>query len=93
MTIKRFWAFTGAYYYPAGGCGDAHASFDTVEEAVAWIKAHGEEWAHIHDMEQDAEVSTFEVMRGALRYVGGVGKHDRVLRRWDGSKFVGEETL
>lgn len=91
MTVKRFWAFTGADYYPGGGCNDAHAAFDTIDEAVAWIREHGEDWAHIHDMLSDVEVSSFDIVRGPLRYVDGVGRHDRILRRWDGKQFVSEQ--
>ena len=70
--MKRFWAFHGETYYPDGGCGDTHASFDTAGEACRWLCAelkidlatgardvrHQSNWAHVWDMELDGEVVT-----------------------------------
>lgn len=81
MSIKRFWAFTGADFEALGGCGDSHASFDTVEAAIAWIQQNGMEWANVHDMLEDVEVASFTIARGPLHYVNGVGVHDRILKR------------
>lgn len=35
--VKRFLVFGFDSYYPAGGWNDFKASFDSYEEAVAWI--------------------------------------------------------
>lgn len=73
MGIKRYWAFCGQDYYPTGGMFDGHASFDTIDEAIAWSKdrmENGEpvelggykpsvDWAHVWDMQTDVEVGRY----------------------------------
>ena len=54
--MKRYLAFMGEHYYPAGGMEDFVASFDSQDEAVDYIiKRSGKDWmytwAHIYDME------------------------------------------
>jgi hypothetical protein len=71
--MKRFWAFAGVSYYPAGGMGDSHASFETPEEAEAWAlqqcASNQECWAHVWDMESDVEIVSFDKLAlGVNRY-------------------------
>lgn len=35
MKMKRFVTFHGEKYYPAGGIGDYHSSYNTMDEAEA----------------------------------------------------------
>lgn len=36
--MKRYLLFAGHHYYPIGGRHDFQQDFDTVAEAIAWIK-------------------------------------------------------
>lgn len=53
--MKRFWLFSGDYYYPQGGMRDFIESFDTKEEAKElYLKIKTEwsyQWYHIFDLE------------------------------------------
>lgn len=59
--MKRFAVFAGLTYYPGGGMADFVKSFDTEEEANAFIDSGGVEgvigftsdWDEIVDMDND----------------------------------------
>lgn len=53
--MKRFWTFSGDTYYPIGGMQDFKGSFDTKEEASAFLLKKfnmGFEWFHIYDSQE-----------------------------------------
>ena len=39
MSLKRFILFAGEHYYPGGGTRDYVNSFDTLEEAMAFVES------------------------------------------------------
>lgn len=67
--MKRYLAFIGEVYYPSGGMGDFIGDFDTLEEAIIFIKKSVDEskysetfeqqwgytWAHVWDTETRTE--------------------------------------
>lgn len=63
--LKRFAAFYGHDYYPSGGFGDFEGSFDTPEEAIAFLEARSREayapawmwdWGHVVDLTNSEKV-------------------------------------
>ena len=50
--MKRYFLFTGDYFYPAGGMNDFDNSFDSLEAAIEYVKAsHSRmQWHHVVDM-------------------------------------------
>ena len=44
MKRKEFHVFAGSLYYPTGGLGDYHASFETIEEAREKVNELMKEW-------------------------------------------------
>jgi hypothetical protein len=53
-SLKNFLLFAGDVYYPSGGWDDFQGSFDTVDEAKAYLKAQN----HNHDWWQIVNLST-----------------------------------
>jgi hypothetical protein len=50
--------FAGETYYPLGGFEDFTGSFDTLEEAHAWVaRVRGIDWAHV--VHKDAIVNLY----------------------------------
>ena len=48
--MKRFWLFSGYYYYPSGGMSDFKDSFDNINDAVKKAdESDNDEWWEIVD--------------------------------------------
>jgi len=43
MEYKRYMAFAFPDYYPSGGISDCETSFDSYEDAMAWLGSNGYE--------------------------------------------------
>lgn len=49
--MKRFLLFSGAEYYPCGGCNDFHSSHETFLSAMEVVQTLGFEWWHVLDIQ------------------------------------------
>jgi hypothetical protein len=54
--MRRFIVFAGTFYYPGGGFEDYQTDVDEFEPArqfaLGYLKANGNTWAHVFDLEQ-----------------------------------------
>ena len=50
--MKRYFLFTGEYFYPNGGMEDFDADFNSVEDAMSYVKTthRAMHWHHVADM-------------------------------------------
>ena len=58
--MKRYMTFSGYRYYPGGGMDDFKGDFDTLDEAITFIKGLANEnchdWLHVWDTIENVEV-------------------------------------
>lgn len=52
MADKRFLAFAWDTYYPIGGILDKQESFDTIQDAIKFLKNNGKENKDLYDREK-----------------------------------------
>lgn len=54
--MKNFLLFYGEQYYPVGGMGDFHDSFNTLEEAREVLVGADFDWFHVWSVSEGAVV-------------------------------------
>lgn len=80
--LKRYLAFGGDDYYPAGGACDFLGDFDTFEAAVGAVEGHPEGpfgWVHV----LDAETRRVRCGGTILRYASDTGRMGRGPVEWE----------
>ncbi len=54
---KRYLVFTYSSYYPLGGMSDMKESFDTIEEAIEFIKKDDYDYKELYDRVEGVEIN------------------------------------